>query len=400
MKFSDLNIDNKITKALEEIEFVEMTDVQKNTIPVALDGKDIIAQSMTGSGKTAAFGVPISEKIEHGKGIQAVIIGPTRELVNQVSDEMVKFNKYKQLSIVSVFGGVSIEPQIRNLRHADIVVGTPGRMLDHLQRRTMKLDKVKISVLDEADRMLDMGFIDDIKKILLQTPKNRQTLLFSATMPDEVVGIAKRFMKDPVNIKGRSHISPHLLEHFYYDTKQEEKLSLVEYIVREEKPNLAIIFCATRDITDFVARHLESSGMEAKAIHGGMKQESRMNVLRGFHKGRPHILVATDVAARGLDIKDVSHIINYDIPKTVDDYTHRIGRTARFGKKGKTISLLSRQDHDAFKKIIRRMDVKRAEISRDFHPQKIYFRSRGGDRRPRFDRGRRSPGKRRFARRR
>jgi len=372
--FSDLKVDARIVKALEEMGFIEMTEVQARAIPAVLAGKDVIVQSITGSGKTAAFGVPICEKVSKGKGIQAVIIGPTRELVNQVSEEMEKFGKNKHLDIATVFGGVSMEPQLHKIPRSEIVVGTPGRMLDHMQRGTLKLGKVEILVLDEADRMLDMGFIDDIRKIISQTPKNRQTMLFSATMPDEIVDIARRFMKHPTNITGEKQVSVHLLKHYYYDVKQEEKLSLLEYIIKNEKPHLAMVFCATRSVTDFVSSELWKAGIEAKAIHGGMGQNSRMRVLEGFHRGRPHVLVATDVAARGLDIKNVSHIFNYDIPKTVDDYTHRIGRTARFGKSGKTISLLSRQDHPSFKNIIRRIDIEKVVAGNDFRPRSIFFR--------------------------
>ena len=372
--FSELNVDKRIIKALEEMGFIDMTEVQARVIPSVLEGKDVIAQSITGSGKTAAFGVPISEKVEHGKGIQAVIIGPTRELINQVGVEMQKFSRHKYLSIALVFGGVSIEPQMHKIRSAEIVVGTPGRMLDHMQRGTLRLDKIKILVLDEADRMLDMGFIDDIKKILSHTPANRQTMLFSATMPDEIVEIAKRFMKNPVKITGEKEISHHLLKHYYYDITQEEKLSLLEYIIKKENPNLALVFCATRGLTDFVATELERAGLEAKPLHGGMEQGKRMNILEGFHRGKPHILVATDVAARGLDIKNVSHVFNYDIPKTVEEYTHRIGRTARFGKTGKAISLLSKQDHEFFRKIVRYIDVEKSAMPQDFKPRQIFFR--------------------------
>ncbi len=388
--FSDLPVDKGITKALEEIGFIEMTDVQVHTIPAALEGKDLIVQSITGSGKTAAFGVPIVEKAQYGKGIRAAIIGPTRELVNQVSGEIQKFSKHKRLNIATVFGGVSLEPQMQKLRHADIVVGTPGRMLDHMQRGTLRMGGVKILVLDEADRMLDMGFIDDIRKIISQTPQSRQTMLFSATMPDEIVDIARRFMRHPIKIMGERHISAHLLKHYYYDIVQDEKLSLLEHLIKKEKPHLALIFCATRGMTDFVARELERAGVEARAIHGGMGQDSRMRVLEGFHRGRPHILVATDVAARGLDIKNVSHIFNYDIPKTAEDYTHRVGRTARFGKTGQTVSLLGKQDHAAFRKIVQYIDVEKKQLPEDFRPRPIYFRRERSERR--FDGPRRFGG--------
>ncbi len=378
--FSELSIDKSVVRALEEMGFTEMTEVQKKAIPVALEGKDMIVQSITGSGKTAAFGVPICEKIEHGNGIQAAIIGPTRELVNQVAVEMQKFSRHKRIEIAMVYGGVPIEPQFHKIRNADVLVGTPGRILDHMQRGTLRLDKVKILVLDEADRMLDMGFIDDIKKIILHTPPGRQTMLFSATMPEEVMGIARRFMRNPVNITGEKQVAAHLLKNYYYDINQEEKLSLLEYLIKKDKPHLAIVFCATRGITDFVADTLAQLGIEAKPIHGGMEQGRRLNILEGFHRGKPHILVATDVAARGLDIKNVSHVFNYDIPRTVEDYTHRIGRTARFGKSGKTISLVSREDHEPFRKIVRYTNVERIEKPKDFQPRKMFYRRefRGG----------------------
>lgn len=372
--FSELPIEKSVVKALEEIGFLEMTEVQAKAIPVCLEGKDVIAQSKTGSGKTAAFGIPIVQKVQRGKGIQAVIIGPTRELVNQISVEMEKFGKYKHLEIATIFGGVSMDPQVMKLRHADIVVGTPGRMLDHMQRGTMMLNNINMLVLDEADRMLDMGFIDDIKKIISQTPEKRQTMLFSATMPDEIAYIARRFMRDPVKIAGEKHISHHLLKHYYYDIRSDEKVSFLEYLIKKQNPHLAIVFCGTRHVTDFVARELYASGIESRAIHGGLGQDSRMKILEGFHKGKPHVLVATDVAARGLDIKNVSHIFNYDIPKTVEDYTHRIGRTARFGKEGETISLLSKEDHEHFRKIIQVIDVKRCLVPQDFVPRKVFQR--------------------------
>ncbi len=406
--FSDLHVDERIIKALEEMGFLEMTEVQAKAIPEALAGKDVIVQSITGSGKTAAFGVPISEKTEHGNGIQAAIICPTRELVNQVSAEMEKFGSNKHLETAMIFGGVSIEPQFHKLKRADIIVGTPGRMLDHMQRGTLNLKSIKILVLDEADRMLDMGFIDDIKRIISQTPENRQTMLFSATMPSEIVYIAKRFMKNPINISGEKYVSKHLLKHYYYDIKQEEKISLLEYLIKRDKPSLVLIFCATRHITDFVANELVRCGIQAKAIHGGMEQGRRLNVLEGFHRGKPRILVATDVAARGLDIKNVSHVFNYDVPKTVEDYTHRIGRTARFGKSGETISLVSREDHESFRKIVRYVDVEKSEKPNDFRSRRVFFRrersfgrrpgQRFGQKRPGFKRFRKGFQKRRFDR--
>jgi ATP-dependent RNA helicase DeaD len=359
MKFSELRIDQRILKALHEMGFEDMTDIQARTLPLGLEGKDVIGQAMTGSGKTAAFGIPLIQKIVKHKGIQALVVTPTRELADQVGTEMKKFSKHIGLNVSIVYGGVGYEQQINQIRHAEIVVGTPGRLLDHMQQGILSLKKVKILVLDEADRMLDMGFIDDIHKIISQTPKERQTMLFSATMPDEIVRLAHRYLKNPAKIKTQSQISKHLLKHYYYDVKQEEKLSLLLHLINHEKPSLALIFTGTRRAADFVNRYLQSNGVESKALHGGHSQAARTDILAGFHRGQPHILVATDLAARGLDIKNITHIFNFDIPKNAEDYTHRIGRTARFGKTGKAISLLSKNDHQAFQQIVRYIDIEK-----------------------------------------
>ncbi len=359
MKFEEMGFDERILKALKEMSFAQPTEIQEKSIPLVMKGHDVIGQSMTGSGKTLAFGAPILHKLEHGKGVQALIITPTRELADQISMHMKKFSKHIKATICEVFGGVSIEPQIANLRHADIVVGTPGRILDHLNRGTIDLRRVRFLVLDEADRMLDMGFIDDIKRILFHLPKQRQTMLFSATMPPEIEFLARRFMNSPVKIKTQSFVSSRKMKQYYYDAKQSDKLSLLVHLINKEKPHLAIVFCNTKRNTDFVARVLVENGVEANPIHGDMSQAARMNALQGFHRGQPHVLVATDVAARGLDIKNVSHIFNYDLPADAENYTHRIGRTARIGKEGKVISLLSAEDHESFRRILRTHDVEK-----------------------------------------
>ncbi len=363
MKFQEMKIDQKVLSAINDLKFANPTEIQEKSLPVALSGKDLIAQSMTGSGKTLVFGVPIIQNIEHGKGIQALVIAPTRELANQISQDIRKLSKYKRVEICEVFGGVSIEPQISALRRAEVVVGTPGRILDHMSRGTIFFRNLKILVLDEADRMLDMGFIDDIEDIIRNLPKKRQTMLFSATIPDEIMRIVHRYMQHPEKISAQKHVAKHLLRQFYYDTKSEYKISLVYNLLEKEKPDLAIIFCGTRTTTDVVAENLQRLGIEAKAIHGGHQQSKRTKVLEGFHEGKIHVLVATDVAARGLDIKNVTHVFNFDIPKTVDEYTHRIGRTARIGKEGKAISLLAKQDHEHFRKIMGRFEILKGDIS-------------------------------------
>jgi ATP-dependent RNA helicase DeaD len=335
---------------------------------------------MTGSGKTLVFAVPIIQYVEHGKNVQALVLAPTRELANQISEQFRKLSRFKKVRVCEVFGGVSIEPQIHELRTADIVIGTPGRILDHMRRGTISFRNLKIFVLDEADRMLDMGFIDDIKTIINNIPRKRQTMLFSATMPDEILYIARKYMADPVKITAQRHVEKHKLKQVYYDVKSEYKVSLLLHLIEQEKPGLAIVFCSTRTTTDIVARHLEQHGVEAKAIHGGLTQSRRTNVLEGFHRGRPHILVATDVAARGLDIKNVTHIFNFDIPKTVDEHTHRIGRTARIGKEGIAISLLSSHDHEAFRKIFGRFDIEKLKPE-GFTPKFIPLRQERPQRR-------------------
>ena len=399
MSFEEMKIDKEILEAIRDMKFSEPTEIQQKALPPALLGKDIIAMSMTGSGKTVVFAIPIIQYMQHGKGVQALVLAPTRELANQISTEFRKMSNYRKIGICEGFGGVSIEPQIRDLRTAEIVIGTPGRILDHMRRGTINFAGLKMLVLDEADRMVDMGFIDDIKDIIHALPKRRQTMLFSATMPDEIMYIAKRYMNEPVKIMAQRHVEKHKLKQVYYDVKSEYKVSLMLHLIEKEKPSLAIIFCSTRTTTDIVANHLEQNGVEAKAIHGGLTQSRRTNVLEGFHRGRPHILVATDVAARGLDIKNVSHVFNFDIPKTVDEYTHRIGRTARIGKEGKAISLLASHDHEPFRKIFGRFEIEKLTpegFTPKFIPLRAQRQERGGFRRPQRSGYGRGPPRRRY----
>lgn len=374
MKFTEMHIEPRVLKALHEMGFTEATEIQEKTIPLGLEGKDIIGQAMTGSGKTAAFGVPVIHKIEKHHGVQALIITPTRELADQVGEEMKKFSKHVGLNVAIVYGGVGYGPQINQMRHAEIVVGTPGRLLDHMQQGVLSLKKIKVLVLDEGDRMLDMGFIDDIHRIISQTPKERQTMLFSATMPDEIVRLSRRYLKDSVKVRTQAQISKHLLKHYYYDVLHEEKLSLLLNLIGFEKPSLALVFTSTRRAADVVNRYLQSKGIESKALHGGHSQSARSDILAGFHRGRPHILIATDVAARGLDVKNISHVFNYDSPKSAEDYTHRTGRTARFGKTGKAITLLTKQDHPAFQQIVRYIDIEK--LHHNFKLEAVRFGGR------------------------
>ncbi len=384
MGFTKMKMDPRIMSAIKDMKFEMPTEIQEKAIPPGIEGKDLIGQSMTGSGKTLAFAIPIIQHTEPGKGIQALILAPTRELANQTFEAFRKLTKYKRLSVCEIYGGVAIGPQFDNLMRADIVVGTPGRILDHMDRHSIDLRHVKTLVLDEADRMLDMGFIDDIKMILEALPKKRQTMLFSATMPEEILYIARRYMVSPIKISTQRYIAKHLLKQYYYDIRSEYKISLLINLIKDENPPLALVFCSTRTTTDVVARELENHGVDARAIHGGLTQSRRMDVLQGFHRGQPHILVATDVAARGLDIKNVTHVFNFDIPKTVDEYTHRIGRTARIGKEGKAVSFLCKNDHEAFRKIVGRFDIEKGDIKYklDAIPLRSFDDRRGGSRRP------------------
>jgi len=334
---SGIHLHPELKKAFLELGFEEMTEIQQKAIPLIQQGKDVIGQSQTGSGKTAAFGFPMLEKIAHNNGVQCLVLVPTRELCEQVNSELKKFAKYKRANIISVYGGVSINPQIDDLRRADIVVATPGRMLDHLERGTARLSNVRILVLDEADKMFDMGFIDDVKRIISQTPKDRQTLLFSATISQQVQDIVRHYMRNPEKIKVQSYVDKGKMAQYFYSVNSRDKFSLLMHILRQESGGLTIIFCATRNRVDALSKNLYKQGINAQSLHGGLTQNRRKQAIDMFHSNKIDVLVASDVAARGLDIKNVSHIINYDIPKTSKEYIHRIGRTARAGKEGKAI---------------------------------------------------------------
>jgi ATP-dependent RNA helicase DeaD len=353
MKFEDMNIEKSVSDSLNSIGFEKPTKIQLETIPIIKEGHDVIGQSETGSGKTAAFGIPLVEKVVKGKKTQALVLAPTRELAIQTASELVKFSRFKGLYIQTVYGGVSMLPQINGLRRAEIVVGTPGRILDHMRRGNLNADNLKIFVLDEADRMIDMGFIEDIEEIERNIPKDKQTLMFSATMPDSLIRIREKFTRNAKKIKTQVKVSEDVLRQHYCDVDYKMKFSLLVHLINQENPKLAIIFCNSRRDANSVAKNLQFNGINATELHGGLSQQRREDVMESFHQGMTKILVATDVAARGLDIKNVTHIFNYSIPKSAEDYTNRIGRTARAGESGKAISLLSRDDHDSFRRIVR-----------------------------------------------
>lgn len=351
MRFENMNLSSEIIEAIRERGYEEATLIQERIVPIALQGKDIVGQSPTGTGKTAAFALPIIQNMNGEKGVQVLVLAPTRELALQIADEMKKLGKNSKVRVVTIYGGQPIQIQLRGLKDANIVVGTPGRILDHLRRGSLKLDKVKFLVLDEADRMLDMGFIDDIKKIIYKTSTKRQTMFFGATIPKEFRYLCKKFMKDYIFIKVDDIAEKPKIEDFFIEVGEKEKFQLLLYLLEKEYPSSAIIFTNTRKMTSILAENLKKHGIDAEAIHGELTQKKREFVLRLFRSRKIKILVATDVASRGLDIDNVSHIINYDIPSNPEDYVHRIGRTARAGRRGKAISLLSRRDHDAMRRI-------------------------------------------------
>jgi len=362
MNFEDMNIEKSVLDSLNGIGFTTPTDIQTETIPIIKQGYDVIGQSKTGSGKTAAFGIPLVEKVSKNGGIQGLVLAPTRELAKQIAIEIEKFSRSKGLCVQTVYGGVSMGPQISGLRRCEIVVGTPGRIIDHMKRNTINARNVKMFILDEADRMIDMGFIEDIEEIERNIPKNRQTLLFSATMSEDLIGITRRFTRDAKRIRTKTTVSEKVLKQYYCDIDQQKKFSLLVHMISQEKPKLGIIFCNSRREVDAVSANLKDNGIDARALHGGLTQDKRERVMDSFYKGITKILVATDVAARGLDVKNVTHIFNYSIPRSAEDYVNRIGRTARAGESGKAISLLSREDHESFRKIMNRYDYDVSKI--------------------------------------
>ena len=385
--FRKLGIDEKLLRVIEKKGFEEPTEIQEKSIPLVLNGKDVVAESATGSGKTLAFSVGILQSIVSGNGIQALILSPTRELADQISRELISFSRYNKLKVCLITGGVAINPQFTNLKKADVVIATPGRILDHIQRGTVDFRRTNVLILDEADRMFDMGFIDDIKSIIHALPKKRQTMLFSATMSNEVMFIAKKYMNSPVRVNAESRVDPNKLKQVYYDVSSKLKFPLLVTLLEKEKTGLVMVFCNTRVNVDFVADNLKALGIDAIAIHGGFTQHKRTKTMDKFHSKSAEVLVCTDVAARGLDIKGVSHVYNYDIPNESKQYLHRIGRTARAGEEGIAVSILSRRDYDNFTSIIEGFKVKVRELELPkIERVEIAYKSSPG--RSRGDRGR------------
>ncbi|MEM0467287.1 MAG: DEAD/DEAH box helicase [Candidatus Thermoplasmatota archaeon] len=365
MNCEETQLSEILIQQMKKQGFEELTAIQEKCIPEILRGRDLVGQAETGSGKTLAFSLPILNNIRIRQGIQALILTPTRELCVQVSTVLAEFGKKMDIHITSIFGGVNIGPQIQNLRTSEIVVGTPGRILDHVRRKTIDLSKINILVLDETDKMFEMGFIDDVEEIIKWIPNHHQTLMFSATLSSEIQRIIHQHLQHPCIVRTRSYVDHRKLKQIYYDIyPQNNKFSLLVHLLKNNTSGLAIVFCSTRRESDVVAKNLRHHGIKVSKIHGGMGQQKRLQSLTALKNENVDVLVATDVAARGLDIKNVTHIYNYDVPKTATEYVHRIGRTARAGAYGSAITLLTERDYDNFRRIQSDIDlnIERAEL--------------------------------------
>lgn len=345
--FQDLGLSPAMMKSIKKMGFEEATPIQAQTIPLSLENKDLIGQAQTGTGKTAAFGIPLIEKVDKDlDAIQGIVVAPTRELAIQVSEELYKIGYGKRVRVLPIYGGQDINRQIRALKkNPHIIVGTPGRLIDHINRKTMRLDSVHTAILDEADEMLNMGFIEDIEAILAQIPTERQTLLFSATMPAPIQKIAETFMKDPQIVRVKTkEVTVSSIEQFYVEVQERNKFDVLTRLLDIQSPELAIVFGRTKRRVDELSEALNLRGYMAEGIHGDLSQAKRLSVLKKFKEGNIDVLVATDVAARGLDISGVTHVYNFDIPQDPESYVHRIGRTGRAGKTGMALTFVTHRE--------------------------------------------------------
>ncbi len=348
LKFEDLHLSREILKAVTDMGFEETTPIQSQSIPYILKGRDVIGQAQTGTGKTAAFGIPALEMADPElRRLQVVILCPTRELAIQVAEEMKRLSKYKRgIEILPIYGGQPIERQLRVLKKGvQIIIGTPGRVMDHLERRTLRMDGVKMVILDEADEMLDMGFREDIETILKQVPKQRQTILFSATMPRAILDLTKKYQNDPQMIKlVHKEMTVPKIEQFYFEVKEQAKPEVFCRLMDTYNLKLSLVFCNTKRRVDELVETLKARGYPAEGLHGDLSQQQRDRVMSRFRKGTVEILVATDVAARGIDVEDIEAVFNYDVPQDEEYYVHRIGRTARAGKAGRAFTFVAGRD--------------------------------------------------------
>jgi ATP-dependent RNA helicase DeaD len=341
--FDDYQLSNEITRALSLLKYENPTEVQSAVIPTALKKQDLVVKSKTGSGKTASFGIPICEMIEWGeKKPQALILTPTRELAVQVQEDITNIGRFKRIKALAVYGKEPFSKQKEELKQkTHVVVGTPGRVMDHIERGTLILDQIKYLIIDEADEMLNMGFINEVESIINELPSNRVTMVFSATLPNDVESLCHKYMKNPekIEIATTGGIMAETIEHRVIEVKAEDKISLLKDVTVVENPDSCIIFCKTKDHVDTLFEELEKSKYSCERLHGGLEQEDRFSVMNGFKMGNFRYLIATDVAARGIDIDNVTLIINYDVPMEKESYVHRTGRTGRSGNIGKAITL-------------------------------------------------------------
>lgn len=346
--FAALGVDPAIMRALDEMGFEEPTPIQTASIPLLLQGRDLVGQAQTGTGKTAAYGIPVLQGLLPDiRRPQALVLAPTRELALQVADEMAKLGKYIRVRNLAICGGLPIERQIKALRAGvEVVVGTPGRIMDHLERKTLKLDQIRTLVLDEADEMLDMGFLDDIETIMSYLPEERQTICFSAVIPDPISRITKRYMKSPEWISiARKELTAATIEQAYFEIRERDKVNALTRIIDHEAISRCIIFCRTKRGCEELASSLQSRGYLAEAIHGDLSQSQRNRALSRFREGQVELLIATDVAARGLDVENVTHVINYDIAHSPEYHVHRVGRTGRAGREGTAFTLIHPREY-------------------------------------------------------
>jgi len=344
LRFDELDLYPQILRAIQEMGFEEATPIQCKAIPVVMEGVDVIGQAQTGTGKTAAFGIPLLMKVDpHNKKTQAIVLCPTRELAIQVAEEVRNLAKYMHgVKVLPVYGGQDIVKQIRSLKGgAQIIIGTPGRVMDHLRRKTIKCEEVNTIVLDEADEMLNMGFREDIETVLEYIPDERQTVLFSATMPKPILDITKKYQKDAVTIKVvKKELTVPNIEQYYYDVKRKDKVEVLSRLLDVYDPKLSLVFCNTKRMVDELTNALQGRGYFAEGLHGDMKQMQRDRVMNHFRNGNTEILVATDVAARGIDVDDVEAVFNFDVPQDDEYYVHRIGRTGRAGRTGRSFTFV------------------------------------------------------------
>jgi ATP-dependent RNA helicase DeaD len=361
-KFEELELNPNILRAVEEMGFEEMSPIQAKAIPIILAGRDIVGQAQTGTGKTAAFGIPLMQLINpKDRTLQAIVLCPTRELAIQVAEEIRKLGLFMHgIKILPVYGGQEISKQIRSLKAGvQLIIGTPGRVMDHMRRKTVNFDAVKMVVLDEADEMLNMGFREDIETILSQVPEERQTVLFSATMPQPIIDIARTYQKNAEIIRVvKKELTVPKIEQFYYEVTQRNKEDVLSRLIDMYNPKLSLIFCNTKKQVDELTSSLQGRGYFAEGLHGDLKQQQRDRVMSSFRNGRTEILVATDVAARGIDVDDVEAVFNYDVPQDDEYYVHRIGRTGRAGREGRAFTLVAGKELYKLRDIMRYCNTK------------------------------------------